>query len=65
MYWNEFTWSKQNKTELINSFCPKKFSLMKIQAIPILADSIFFPYTAGLLCLSIRMKTDDSLIILP
>ena len=45
MYWNELTWSKQNKTELINSFCPKKFSLMKIQAIPSLADSVFFTPT--------------------
>ena len=65
MYWNELTWSKQNKTELINSFCPKKFSLMKIQAIPSLADSVFLFLHSCLLSLSIRMKTDDSFIILP
>lgn len=60
----EFTCFRQNKTEpLIKSLFQRKSSPMKIQAIPLLSDTISYSHIASMLCLSIRMKTDDSSLL--
>lgn len=60
----ELTWFRQNKTEpLHESILPNNFSPMKIQAFLILPDTISYTHRASLLCLLIRMKSDNSWLL--